>query len=165
MAKLRCKQTVVYEQKQILHITFRCKVFPESINTGRRQHYFVKVQAIFLTDDDSIYFFEFLSPSNSRHLACAERKKTVRGSLVNTVTWAVVCLVETVCLYLRLCVPTSCQRSVSGGSPRWQWGQVCVWSGTSWFLCPQHGPSLPHKGRHVEWEDQATPKWGRGSVW
>lgn len=30
MAKLRCKQTVVWEQKQILHLTCRCSLYPGS---------------------------------------------------------------------------------------------------------------------------------------
>lgn len=167
MAKLRCKQTVVYKQKQTLHTACGRNVIPESINK-QRDSIILRGQHV----ADWVYFFELRSPSNSRHLACAGTKTTVRGPLskrwhklryVWWKLWARLYLCLCVCLHAS--VPTSCQRSVSAGSPRLQWGQVCVWSGASWFLCPQQGPSLPHRGRHVEWEDQATPKWGRGSVW
>lgn len=70
----------------------------------------------------SFYFFGILTPSNCRHFACAERKKTVRGSQWGDISR--VCLVQTVSLrvfiYAR-CVsvcanlmPTQCV----GGQPQ-----------------------------------------------
>lgn len=74
MAKLRCKQAVVYKQKETLHTAFGRNIIPESINTQRDS-----IVRRGLRVNACVYFFELLSPSNSRHLACAGRKTTVRG--------------------------------------------------------------------------------------
>lgn len=64
-----------------------------------------------------------------------------------------------------VCLVTSCQRSVSRGSPRWQWGQQLTES-TPFSSSPSFislGRSLSHSGNDTDRDEWATPKWGRGS--
>lgn len=67
-----------------------------------------------------------------------------------------------------MCLVTSCQRSVSRGSPRWQWGQQLTEStpfssSSSFPSFISLGRSLSHSANDTDRDEWATPKWGLGS--